>query len=157
MRTSTRSPHLRIFARQSRARKTSTGARPLEIEMKFKLSEEVKKKISSLDGVKFLSQKRFTDIYYDSEGYSITCRDVWLRQRKSEASTSWEMKIPINFESRVSKNSIERVRNQIRTSSVLKLCAAKNRSILRNKLNSRYRSLFASGGARERNGLGFRY
>lgn len=78
--------------------------------MKFRLDLATKNRIQSLPNVKFLSFQEFKDIYYDSEGYRITTRDVWLRKRVKLNNPKWEMKVPINFRSRNSTQSIERVR-----------------------------------------------
>lgn len=51
----------------------------IEVEKKFSLSEENKKTL--IQGAKFLGTKNFTDTYYDSATYTLTCADIWLRLR----------------------------------------------------------------------------
>jgi adenylate cyclase class IV len=93
----------------SRRRLYSTSRKPLEIEMKFKLNAETKQRIQNLPNIKFISSQVFEDVYYDSEHYQITTKDVWLRKRIKKDVAKWEMKVPINFKSIKSQDSVSRV------------------------------------------------
>jgi adenylate cyclase class IV len=60
----------------------------IEVEKKFKLSED--QSIRLLEGAEFLGEKIFTDSYYDTNEFSLTKNDIWLRDRSGD----WELKIP---------------------------------------------------------------
>ena len=62
----------------------------IEVEKKFLLNMEQEKQL--LEGAEFLTEKVFTDIYYDDANYSLTANDKWLRQRGNK----WELKLPFN-------------------------------------------------------------
>jgi len=64
----------------------------IEVEQKFILNEEAKARLTG--EAKFINEKVFTDIYYDTADYSLTTRDVWLRQRGGK----WELKTPIKID-----------------------------------------------------------
>lgn len=70
----------------------------IEVEKKFILTPEQEK--SLIEGAEFLGEKQFTDIYYDDEDFSLTTKDIWLRER----SGRYELKLPMNesIEKRVS-------------------------------------------------------
>src|SRR2546421_324668 len=70
----------------------------IEVEKKFILTPEQEK--SLIEGAEFLGEKQFTDIYYDDTGFSLTIKDVWLRERDGK----YELKLPMNesLEKRVS-------------------------------------------------------
>ncbi|OGI16349.1 MAG: hypothetical protein A2Z52_00665 [Candidatus Moranbacteria bacterium RBG_19FT_COMBO_42_6] len=61
----------------------------IEVEKKFKLNKKQLVKIEKL--AKFVSQKTFTDIYFDDGKYSLTGHDIWLRKR----GKIFELKIPV--------------------------------------------------------------
>lgn len=60
-----------------------------EVEKKFILNKEQKEKL--LEGAKFLGEKKFTDIYFDNEQFSLGLSDMWLRKRDDE----FNLKIPM--------------------------------------------------------------
>ncbi|GBB86470.1 hypothetical protein RclHR1_01290014 [Rhizophagus clarus] len=72
-----------------------------EVERKFKfdtskvilLEKNCGKKL--FDKVTFLSEKSFTDVYYDNhlENYPLTTKDIWLRNRDDK----WECKTPVGL------------------------------------------------------------
>ena len=70
----------------------------IEIEKKFILTSDQEKKL--IEGAEFLGEKQFTDIYYDDADFSLTTKDIWLRER----SGKYELKLPMNesLENRVS-------------------------------------------------------
>ncbi len=70
----------------------------IEIEKKFILTEEQERNL--IQGAIFVSEKTFTDTYYDTPDYVITAKDTWFRKRDDR----FELKIPMNvsIEERVS-------------------------------------------------------
>jgi len=62
----------------------------IEVEKKFILTPEQEKGL--VDGAEFLGEKQFTDIYYDDIEFSLTTKDIWLRER----SGRFELKLPMN-------------------------------------------------------------
>ena len=60
-----------------------------EIEKSFEVQEEKLKKL--LQEAEFVGQKVFTDVYYDTDTYDLTSKNIWLRKREG----SFELKIPI--------------------------------------------------------------
>lgn len=60
-----------------------------EIEKKFILTKEQEDNL--VKDSKFITQKIFTDIYYDSNNYDLISKDVWLRARDGK----FELKIPL--------------------------------------------------------------
>lgn len=62
----------------------------IEVEKKFILTPEQEK--SLIEGAEFLGEKQFTDIYYDDNNFSLTKKDIWLRER----SGKFELKLPMN-------------------------------------------------------------
>jgi len=62
----------------------------IEVEKKFILTEEQEKAL--IHNAEFLGEKIFTDIYYDDSNYSLTKKDIWLRDRAG----SFGLKIPMN-------------------------------------------------------------
>ena len=59
----------------------------IEIEKKFILNEVAKARL--LEGAEFLSEKTIHDEYFDTEDFSLTKRDWWLRSRNGH----FELKI----------------------------------------------------------------
>jgi adenylate cyclase class IV len=51
----------------------------IEVEVRFHLTEE-KRDLFFKDAV-FISEKTFTDTYYDADDYSLSIQDIWLRAR----------------------------------------------------------------------------
>ena len=70
----------------------------IEVEKKFILTLEQEKNLTN--GAEFLGEKQFTDIYYDDAKFSLTTKDIWLRERGGR----FELKLPMNesLEKRVS-------------------------------------------------------
>ncbi|XP_013794226.1 thiamine-triphosphatase-like isoform X2 [Limulus polyphemus] len=61
----------------------------LEVERKFIVPADCETLIESLGGT-LIEEKHFQDDYYDTEDYSLTIRDYWLRQRDG----IWQLKYP---------------------------------------------------------------
>ena len=70
----------------------------IEVEKKFILTPEQEKTL--VEGAEFSGEKQFTDIYYDDADFSLTTKDIWLRERGGK----FELKLPMNesLENRVS-------------------------------------------------------
>jgi len=61
----------------------------IEVEQKFILSEDDIKCLTT-DAV-FISEKTFTDVYYDTAEYALTKNDMWLRKR----GEGFDLKLPM--------------------------------------------------------------
>jgi adenylate cyclase class IV len=61
-----------------------------EVEKKFVLTKEQEEKL--LQGAEFLGEKKFADTYYDDAAWSLTTKDIWLRDREGR----FELKVPMN-------------------------------------------------------------
>ena len=59
----------------------------MEIEKKFQLSNEQKKRL--LEGAQFISERTITDTYYDKHTHDLTKQDCWLRCRNDK----YELKV----------------------------------------------------------------
>jgi adenylate cyclase class IV len=83
---------IRRFSSSSKTEGESIG---VEVEAKFLFTKEDEERIARDPEVQLIKKKSFTDVYYDapSQGYPLTTRDIWLRQR----SGNWEIKIPVSF------------------------------------------------------------
>lgn len=44
-----------------------------------------------IKGTQFLNERVFTDVYYDTDSYSLTVKDIWLRSREGR----FELKLPL--------------------------------------------------------------
>ncbi|OGZ45752.1 MAG: hypothetical protein A3C84_00345 [Candidatus Ryanbacteria bacterium RIFCSPHIGHO2_02_FULL_48_12] len=62
----------------------------LEVEKKFELDDASQAKL--LAGTSFVSEKTFTDTYFDTKDFSLTTKDIWLRDRGGR----FELKVPLN-------------------------------------------------------------
>ncbi|MBD3272930.1 CYTH domain-containing protein [Candidatus Dependentiae bacterium] len=60
----------------------------IEVEIKVSITDEQKDAL--VDGAKFISQKFFTDEYFDSHDYKLTKNGLWLRKRNDK----FELKLP---------------------------------------------------------------
>lgn len=61
-----------------------------EVEKKFSLEGVDMSRL--LEGADLLSEKTFTDVYFDDENYTLTKHDIWLRRRGEK----FELKLPMN-------------------------------------------------------------
>ena len=70
----------------------------IEVEKKFILAPEQEKNLT--EGGEFLGEKKFMDKYYDDIYFSLTTKDIWLRERDGK----YELKLPLNesIENRIS-------------------------------------------------------
>lgn len=62
----------------------------IEVEKKFILNEQDKERLTK--DAQFLNERVFTDIYYDTEIFSLTSKDKWLRSREGR----FELKLPLH-------------------------------------------------------------
>jgi len=62
----------------------------IEVEKKFILSDSDVDRLT--EGVPLLSERSFTDVYYDDAIFSLTIKDRWLRRRDGK----WELKMPLH-------------------------------------------------------------
>src|SRR3990167_7926273 len=65
----------------------------IEVEKKFSLSEAEKRRLT--EGAEFLGERIMRDVYYDSPDWSLTTKDIWLRERNG----AWELKLPRHAQS----------------------------------------------------------
>lgn len=61
----------------------------IEVEKKFILNEQDKERL--IKNAEFLGERVFTDIYYDTQDFSLTANDKWLRCREGR----FELKISL--------------------------------------------------------------
>lgn len=91
----------------------------IEVEIKFKLSEEQKKAL--LENATFVSKDVIHDVYYDSTNYELTTKNFWLRKRngnfmlKTPATQTLDRKIFSMHE--LTKESL--IRHELNLSSEL--------------------------------------
>jgi len=62
----------------------------IEVEKKFILNEQDKERLTK--EAQFLNERVFTDTYYDTEIFSLTANDKWLRSREGR----FELKLPLH-------------------------------------------------------------
>lgn len=62
----------------------------IEIERKFALKDGDRERL--IDGAEFLKEKIIFDSYYDTDDYSLTSKDIWLRSRNGK----FELKFPLH-------------------------------------------------------------
>ncbi len=62
----------------------------IEVEKKFLLNEQDKERL--IKDAKFLNERVFIDIYYDTKFFSLTSNDKWLRYREGR----FELKLPLH-------------------------------------------------------------
>jgi adenylate cyclase class IV len=61
----------------------------IEVEKKFAVQKDELARLTH--GARFLGEKKFTDVYYDTVDYALTKKDTWLRSRAGK----FELKFPI--------------------------------------------------------------
>lgn len=61
----------------------------IEVEKKFILNDQDKERLTK--NAQFLNERVFTDTYYDTENFSLTSNDKWLRSREGR----FELKLPL--------------------------------------------------------------
>lgn len=89
----------------------------IEVEIKFILNnEDTKHLIGDAD---FLRERVFTDIYYDTDGFSLTSRDRWLRSREGR----FELKCPVYQKAERLADQYEELGDEQKIREVLNLSA----------------------------------
>ncbi len=63
----------------------------IEVEKKFILSENDEARLT--EGAEFVSERVFTDVYYDTAEFTLTLKDIWLRTREEK----YELKVPVRL------------------------------------------------------------
>ncbi|EFA85066.1 hypothetical protein PPL_02063 [Heterostelium album PN500] len=61
----------------------------IEIEVKIPFNDRIRNQLLQYK-VETIGEQSFTDVYYEDENYSLTTRNIWLRQRND----IWELKLP---------------------------------------------------------------
>jgi adenylate cyclase class IV len=62
----------------------------IEVEKKFKLTEDNKRKL--IEGAEFLGEKIQTDSYFDTANFDLARKDMWFRNRNGK----FELKTPLS-------------------------------------------------------------
>lgn len=93
----------------------------IEIEKKFILTKKQEKNL--IKDADFLGEKKFTDIYYDNSNFSITTKDIWLRERDGK----FELKLPINIS--IKERTSDQYRELEDECDILKYFNADNKSV----------------------------
>ena len=78
----------------------------IEIERKFKLNEAEKE--SLLAGAIFVGEKTFTDVYYDTEDFTLSKNNIWLRKRDDE----FQLKLPILQKEKVQTTQFQEIEGE---------------------------------------------
>lgn len=87
----------------------------IEVEKKFILSDEdINRLIKSAE---FLEEKVFTDIYYDTDDFSLTINDQWLRSRDGK----FELKIPLRQGANGLFDQYDEIENEQKIKKILNL------------------------------------
>lgn len=92
----------------------------IEVEKKFILSPENEKRL--LKGAEFLNARTFTDVYYDSDDYTLTTHDIWLRARDGK----WELKVSLYTDPHRFGDQYEEIEDEARIREKLHVPAGKN-------------------------------
>lgn len=69
----------------------------IEVEKKFVLERDELERL--IKDARFITQKEFTDVYYDDNNYSLTTKNMWLRSRAGK----FEFKCPVLLENNFSQ------------------------------------------------------
>lgn len=102
----------------------------IEVEKKFLLTSEEIERITH--DAEFLSQKSFTDIYFDTDDYSLTKADKWLRLRDDR----FELKLPMNENKGASKRKIDQYEELVADESIKKALGISSKGTLRENLEA---------------------
>ena len=92
----------------------------IEVEKKFILNREDKDRL--LKGADFISEKVFTDIYYDDEAFSLTSKDFWFRNRDGK----FELKTPMKSENKIFANQYREIEDEDEIRKILKIHGTNN-------------------------------
>lgn len=92
----------------------------IEVEKKFIFSAEDKERL--VKDARFINEHTFTDIYYDTENYSLTTKDIWLRSRENK----FELKTPAHQGSYRLVDQYEEIEDEVKIREVLNLPTEEN-------------------------------
>jgi len=92
----------------------------IEVEKKFILSEQEKERL--IKDAEFLSERVFTDIYYDTEKFLLTSQDKWLRSREGK----FELKLPLHKGRERLADQYDEIEDEQKIKQVLNLSPNKN-------------------------------
>lgn len=102
----------------------------IEVEKKFIFCEKDKKRLTK--DAEFINERIFTDIYYDTDNYSLTSKDVWLRSRENK----FELKLPVHQGIDRLADQYDEIEDEIKIRENLNLPA--NRNLSDNLAKARY-------------------
>jgi adenylate cyclase class IV len=95
----------------------------IEVEKKFLLTEHQRRKL--ITGAKLIAEKVIRDVYYDDSDWSLSTKDIFLRERDG----SWELKVGAAGQSphgRRSINQYEEITDSKEILSRLELATTRN-------------------------------
>ena len=87
----------------------------IEVEKKFALDSENERRLTH--GMDFAGGKVLNDIYYDTPEYSLTRKDIWLRERNKK----WELKTPVYDHTKRLADQYEETEDEDKIRKFLKL------------------------------------
>lgn len=92
----------------------------IEVEKKFILNERDQEQLTK--DAEFINRRIFTDIYYDTESFSLTTRDKWLRSREGK----FELKLPLHNGTNRLADQYYELKNEQKIGELLGLSSAAN-------------------------------
>lgn len=87
----------------------------IEVEKKFILTEKNMELLMS--DADFLSERTFTDIYFDTFTYDLTSKNMWLREREGH----FELKVAMSTDSGIFADQYEEIEDEELIAKILKL------------------------------------
>jgi adenylate cyclase class IV len=92
----------------------------IEVEKKFILEGEDEKRL--IDKAEFIGEKVFTDIYYDTNDFSLTIKDKWLRSREGR----FELKLTLHQGGERKAGQYEEIENEEKIRNILNIPVEKD-------------------------------
>lgn len=92
----------------------------IEVEKKFILNDKDKELLTK--DAQFLNERVFTDIYYDTENFSLTSNDKWLRSREGR----FELKIPLYERAERLADQYDELEDELKIREALNLSSGGN-------------------------------
>lgn len=92
----------------------------IEVEKKFILSRQDEERLTK--DSQFINERVFTDIYYDTENFSLTSKDKWLRFRDGK----FELKLPLHNGSDRLADQYEELEDEHKIREILNLSSNEN-------------------------------
>ena len=87
----------------------------IEVEKKFILTNDDKARL--IEGTTFIKEYVFEDSYYDNELFSLSSKDVWLRNRNGK----FELKVPLHKSLERSADQYNEIEDENKIKKFLKL------------------------------------